>query len=64
MDESQKEAVIFSLNQRELSIIHGPPGTGKTTTVIEVIRQAVKQKLKVNYKTWMIFLWTFFFCQL
>ena len=47
LDESQKEAVTFTLHQRELSIIHGPPGTGKTTTVVEVILQAVKQGLKV-----------------
>ncbi|XP_075044094.1 DNA-binding protein SMUBP-2 [Mixophyes fleayi] len=47
LDESQKEAVVFSLNQREVAIIHGPPGTGKTTTVVEIILQAVKQGLKV-----------------
>ncbi|XP_053576418.1 DNA-binding protein SMUBP-2 [Bombina bombina] len=47
LDESQKEAVEFSLCQRELSIIHGPPGTGKTTTIVEIILQAVKQGLKV-----------------
>ncbi|XP_056382691.1 DNA-binding protein SMUBP-2 [Hyla sarda] len=47
LDHSQKEAVVFSLNQREIAIIHGPPGTGKTTTVVEIILQAVKQGLKV-----------------
>lgn len=47
LDDSQKEAVVFSLNQREVAIIHGPPGTGKTTTVVEIILQAVKQGLKV-----------------
>ncbi|XP_075423760.1 DNA-binding protein SMUBP-2 isoform X2 [Ascaphus truei] len=47
LDESQKEAVVFSLCQRELAIVHGPPGTGKTTTVVEIILQAVKQGLKV-----------------
>ncbi|ESO83852.1 hypothetical protein LOTGIDRAFT_168897 [Lottia gigantea] len=47
LDNSQKEAVKFSLLQKELAVIHGPPGTGKTTTVVEVILQAVKQGLKV-----------------
>ncbi|KAM3919181.1 DNA-binding protein SMUBP-2 [Leptodactylus fuscus] len=47
LDDSQKEAVVFSLNQREIAIIHGPPGTGKTTTVVEIILQAVRQGLKV-----------------
>ncbi|XP_053123961.1 DNA-binding protein SMUBP-2 [Hemicordylus capensis] len=47
LDASQKEAVCFSLAQKELAIIHGPPGTGKTTTVVEIILQAVQQGLKV-----------------
>jgi len=47
LDASQREAVGFALRQREVGVIHGPPGTGKTTTIVEVIRQAVKQKLKV-----------------
>lgn len=48
LDASQKEAVLFALSQKELAIIHGPPGTGKTTTVVEIIIQAVKQGLKVG----------------
>ncbi|XP_075401359.1 DNA-binding protein SMUBP-2 [Tenrec ecaudatus] len=47
LDASQREAVSFALAQRELAIIHGPPGTGKTTTVVEVILQAVQQGAKV-----------------
>ena len=39
LDESQKKAVTFALNQNELSVIHGPPGTGKTTTIAEIIWQ-------------------------
>uniref|UniRef100_A0A8C0IEM7 Immunoglobulin mu DNA binding protein 2 n=1 Tax=Bubo bubo TaxID=30461 RepID=A0A8C0IEM7_BUBBB len=47
LDASQREAVSFSLAQRELAIIHGPPGTGKTTTLVEIILQAIQQGLKV-----------------
>ncbi|KAM8939997.1 DNA-binding protein SMUBP-2 [Pelodytes ibericus] len=47
LDDSQKEAVVFSLGQREVAIVHGPPGTGKTTTVVEIILQAVKQGQKI-----------------
>lgn len=47
LDESQQEAVTFALSQREVAVIHGPPGTGKTTTVVEVILQAVKQGNKI-----------------
>uniref|UniRef100_A0A8C9VLU6 DNA-binding protein SMUBP-2 n=1 Tax=Scleropages formosus TaxID=113540 RepID=A0A8C9VLU6_SCLFO len=47
LDESQREAVSFALSQREVAIIHGPPGTGKTTTLVEIILQAVKCGLKI-----------------
>jgi len=43
LDASQVEAVSFALNsgERPVSLIHGPPGTGKTTTIAELIKQAV-----------------------
>lgn len=47
LDESQQEAVAFSLKQKELAIIHGPPGTGKTTTLVEVVLQCSMQGSKV-----------------
>jgi ATP-dependent RNA/DNA helicase IGHMBP2 len=47
LNESQREAVRFALSAREVAIIHGPPGTGKTTTVVELIRQAVRRGDKV-----------------
>uniref|UniRef100_A0A8D2JA52 DNA-binding protein SMUBP-2 n=1 Tax=Varanus komodoensis TaxID=61221 RepID=A0A8D2JA52_VARKO len=47
LDASQREAVCFALAQKDVAIIHGPPGTGKTTTVVEIILQTVQQDLKV-----------------
>ena len=29
LDQSQREAVSFALSSHDISIIHGPPGTGK-----------------------------------
>lgn len=43
LNDSQKEAVNFAVNN-ELSIIHGPPGTGKTHTLIEIILQLLKNE--------------------
>lgn len=39
LNDSQKTAVRFCLESPEVACIHGPPGTGKTHTLIEVIRQ-------------------------
>jgi len=42
LDYSQREAVVMALHSNSpINLIHGPPGTGKTTTVAELIRCAV-----------------------
>ena len=43
LNESQQEAVRFALSANDLAVIHGPPGTGKTTTVVELITQATQR---------------------
>jgi superfamily I DNA and/or RNA helicase len=47
LNRSQHEAVEFAMSAEDLAIIHGPPGTGKTTTVVEVIRQALARGERV-----------------
>ncbi|KAI0293908.1 P-loop containing nucleoside triphosphate hydrolase protein [Russula brevipes] len=39
LNDSQKAAVRFALESVEVACIHGPPGSGKTHTLIEIIRQ-------------------------
>jgi predicted DNA helicase len=46
LNEYQIEAVKRALGSHPLFLIHGPPGTGKTTTLVEVIEQLVKRKNK------------------
>ncbi len=47
LDRSQQAAVRFGLSAKDVALIHGPPGTGKTTTVVELICQAVARGDKV-----------------
>lgn len=41
LSDNQQKAVQFALSQR-ISLIHGPPGTGKTRTLIALVHSLVK----------------------
>ena len=43
LNDSQKDAIRFALATREVALIHGPPGTGKTHTLIELILQLLSR---------------------
>lgn len=47
LNESQKLAVQAIVYGNDMVIVHGPPGTGKTTTLIEGIRQLIMKGEKV-----------------
>lgn len=42
LDKYQKQAVERAITSNDFFLIHGPFGTGKTTTIIEIILQEVK----------------------
>lgn len=47
LDHSQKDAISKALSSKNVFLLHGPPGTGKTTTVVEIILQEVKRGAKI-----------------
>jgi ATP-dependent RNA/DNA helicase IGHMBP2 len=47
LNEWQREAVELAIGAEDVSVVHGPPGTGKTTVLVEIIRQAVARGERV-----------------
>jgi len=43
LNEVQQLAVAQVLAAKELAIVHGPPGTGKTTTLVQAVKALLKQ---------------------
>lgn len=47
LNESQNSACHIINNAKDVAVVHGPPGTGKTTTLIAAIEQAVISGLSI-----------------
>ena len=45
--DKQREFVVKALNTPDFAILDGPPGTGKTTTILELIIQLVRQGKRI-----------------
>jgi len=44
LNPSQQSAVQRILDNRDIAVVHGPPGTGKTTTLVAAIRLLAQQE--------------------
>lgn len=47
LNDSQKLAIQACTNAEFLSLVHGPPGTGKTTTIVELIRSLAQKEKRI-----------------
>ena len=47
LNATQEEAVNKVLRAKDVAIVHGPPGTGKTTTLVEAIYETLKRESQV-----------------
>ncbi|MCH5181718.1 MAG: AAA family ATPase [Prevotellaceae bacterium] len=47
LNASQEAAVVDILRTKDVLIVHGPPGTGKTTTLIEAVDEVLRRETQV-----------------
>ena len=47
LNDSQREAVRHVITAQDVGIIHGPPGTGKTTTLVQAILETIRRERRV-----------------
>ncbi|MBQ5643888.1 MAG: AAA family ATPase [Bacteroidaceae bacterium] len=47
LNASQEKAANLVLRAKDVAVVHGPPGTGKTTTLVEAIYEALHREVQV-----------------
>ena len=47
LNTSQQQAVNEVLRAKDVAVVHGPPGTGKTTTLVEAIYETLRRENQV-----------------
>ena len=47
LNQTQEDAVNKVLRAKDVAIVHGPPGTGKTTTLVEAVYETLRRESQV-----------------
>lgn len=47
LNDSQNKAMNHALEAKDVAIVHGPPGTGKTTTLVQIIHEVAQREPQV-----------------